>query len=244
MRMTAHVKYLNRKQAGDLLEFGRYLVPTPCKPYPYPVKIYRAMEWYVLAREGSRMLLLSKNCIDWDFLDGTGYPQTWEHCYMRKKILPEFMEQLFTEEEKKLIAPTRLHTGDNHMYKTRGGNDTTDQLFLLSTEEFKRYLPNMEASAGLYFLEEELFPREGEENTYELCMEKYVWWLRSPGGEQTCNAVVWPDGTLDQEGLENGCDEVGIRPAVWIDLSAALKEADGEEGVRMPDFLGDEDLPF
>ena len=222
MRASVIAEVAGRKKIGDLMELGRYMVQAAIKPYNYPAKSYKSMEWYVLAREGSRMLLLSKDCVDWEFIDGTGHPQTWENCFARKELLPAFFKDTFTEEEKSLILPVRLKTMDNVTYGTKGGEDTTDRIFLLSMEEFQKYVFPEAARASLYMVDYLTGDfEEKKEAKYELWHEPADWWLRSPGEEQCCNVVVSSRGELWEEGLENGADEVGIRPAIWIDLAAA-----------------------
>ncbi len=222
MRASMIAEVASRKSVGDIFEFGRYMVQAAVKPYKYPAKIYKSMEWYVLAREGSRMLLLSKDCVDWEFIDGTGHPQTWENCFARKELLPAFFKDTFTEEEKSLIIPVWLETKDNVKFGTKGGEDTTDQIFFLSIEEFQKYVFPEAARSSLYMVDRLTEDSEEQkEEKYELWHEPADWWLRSPGEEQYCNAVVSSRGDLWEEGLENGADEVGIRPAIWIDLTAA-----------------------
>ena len=228
MKASTIAKIAERKNVGDILNFGRYRVPSSGKPYDYGAEIYKPMEWYVLAKEDTRMLLLSRECVDWDFIDGTGRSQTWDHCYARKDLLPAIYSACFTKEEKRMIMPVKLHTAENPVSGTRGGRDTLDLLFFLSIEEFQKYVFPEAAPARLYLLDKmDIFDPE-KENIYEMNYENTTWWLRSPGGKQNCFAVVNRLGELETDGLENDLDEIGIRPAVWIDLNA----------------LFDDDLPF
>lgn len=219
-------------QAGSILRLGRYMLPTSGKPYDLDIKIYKDLEWIVLHREGMRVLLLSRDIVDWDFIDGTGNPQTWENCFARKEILPKFYEECFTDKEKRLIVPVKLFTDDNPVFGTKGGRSTIDYVFLLSAEEFRKYVSPEAAAAPMYMLERCFLKGLEEEKNFELFQHNTEWWLRTPGAEQYCNAIVNRYGELDLEGLENGSDEVGIRPAIWINLIEILQED------------GDDDLPF
>ena len=253
MRASVIAKMAARKSVGDILEFGRYQVQSGMKPYSYKAKVYKSMEWFVLAIEGTRMLLLSRDCVDWEFIDGTGHPQTWENCYARKELLPDLFKTCFTDEERRLIVQSKLHTENNPVYGTKGGADTTDFMFFLSIEEFRKYVFPAAAPSSLFLLEQmDIFNPE-KEDEYELFWEKSVWWLRSPGEEQYCNAVVNTRGELDVEGLENGCDEIGIRPAVWIDVNVSpdmidmdITDTVGIMRKELEDLaaLLDDDLPF
>ena len=224
--------YTQRIKEGSILRLGRYILPTSGKPYDLDIKIYKDLEWIVLLREGMRLLLLSRDVVDWDFIDGTGHPQTWENCYVRKEILPKFYEECFTDKERRLIMPVKLFTDDNPVFGTKGGRSTVDYVFLLSAEEFRKYVFPEAAAAPMYMLETCFLKSLEEENNYELFQHNTEWWLRTPGAEQHCNAIVNRYGELDLEGLENGSDEVGIRPAIWINLLEVLQEDE------------DDDLPF
>ena len=218
-----------RKDVGGILVFGKYMVQAGMKPYDYPIRLYKDMEWFILAREGTKMLLLSRDCIDWDFIDGTSRPQTWENCYVRKELLPAFLSDSFTEQEMSLITPVRVHIEDSLLYGTKGGADTDDFVFLLSTEEFRKYVFPEAAAAPLFQLDQPEISGPERGSRYELFQPDTCWWLRSPGADQSSNAIVNERGELDEAGLDNSADEVGIRPALWIDLALA--------GVK-------EDLPF
>ena len=45
------------------------------------------------------------------------------------------------------------------------------------------------------------------------------WWLRSPGMYQYGAVVVRIDGSFNYEGYYVDCCDVGVRPALWIDIS-------------------------
>lgn len=213
------LKRVEQLQKGDLVILGSYLLPGGCKPID--VKIKMPITWIVLHREGTRLLLLSQYCLDWDFFDGSGplfgpAPNTqWSRSSVRPWLNGEFFDSAFRDPEKAVILETQVETADNPEYKTKGGEATRDRLFLLSAEEVDTYLKDTDfATAEIFFGDSPM----DDSLTAELSMETYEWWLRTPGGEQNCVAVVCRDGSVDLYGMDSDADEVGIRPAMWIDV--------------------------
>ncbi len=97
---------------------------------------------------------------------------TWERCTLRKWLNEDFYSS-FTDEEKAMIIDTTVVNRDNKKYGTKGGNDTTDKIFLLSIEEAEKQFANDASRAvGSW------------------------WWLRSPGYSQNYAAGVDDDGSL------------------------------------------------
>lgn len=45
------------------------------------------------------------------------------------------------------------------------------------------------------------------------------WWLRSPGKDSNSAATINHDGSIDSYGYIVDHDNIGIRPALWIDFS-------------------------
>ena len=122
---------------------------------------------------------------------------TWEHCSLRKWLNGAYFNETFSEEEKAAIIETRLTNADNPQYGTRGGNDTTDRIFLLSIEEAEKY-----------------FSGDADRATGEW------WWLRSPGDYGGLAARVDNGGVVHYFGSVDL--DYGVRPAFKIDLKSDI----------------------
>lgn len=59
---------------------------------------------------------------------------TWMNCELRKYLNGAFLDS-FSEEDKSKIVPTTIKNYDNLWFGTIGGDDTVDNIFLLSIEE-------------------------------------------------------------------------------------------------------------
>ena len=227
--LRRYCRELEALRPYDEMVFGKFRLCGGIKPNPVTVEM--PISWIVLAREGTRMLLTSKFCLDWECYDGycvTYAPDaqtTWETSTIRRELNKDFFGQAFSEEEKKLILTTEVRTEDNPAYRTKGGNVTYDKVFLLSREEVIRYFGEnsrnrCEARADL-MMADESYPEKG---TIILERQPHFWWLRSPGETPCKAACVDPGGWLDLEGLAVDADEIGIRPAIWIDWGELKKE--------------------
>ena len=114
---------------------------------------------------------------------------TWEKCTLRKWLNEDFYS-IFTDEEKAMIAETTVVNSDNNKFGTKGGNDTTDKIFLLSIDEAEKLFANDTSRAvGSW------------------------WWLRSPGYGQSLAADVHYYGSLLDDGYRV-CTDYGVRPAL------------------------------
>lgn len=212
-----------REQAGklrpfDRIQFGTYLLPGGCKPND--VKVRMPLTWFVLRKRGTKLLLLSEYSVDWEFYDGStpifapAPDTTWERSSVRKWLNEVFLEENFGALEKRLILSTEVETGDNLRYHTAGGAGTKDRLFLLSAEEAADYLEGTDAAVA-----EMLMADPGDEEDVVLNTELQHWWLRTPGGEQCRVACMTGTGEIDLYGIQSDADEIGIRPAMWIDVA-------------------------
>ncbi len=164
------------------------------------------IEWYVVKKEANKALLVSKFVLDgkvYNDIYDENHHITWEESTIRQWLNDSFYNEAFTNEEKKYITNENIVNKD-HSYGTRtirGGNNTKDNVFLLSFDEAN-----------------DLFFRETEGTNYllsHLGNNFEFWWLRSPGGYISRAGNVGRTGLPSDDG--NKVDEIGgIRPAIWV----------------------------
>ena len=191
---------------GDTVHFGRYEQDNNAENGKEEI------EWTVLDRQDDSILVISKYCLDVRPYHSDRRDVTWETCSLRGWLNSSFLTEAFSGEEQGRILETTVGNPDNAEFGTAGGNDTTDKLFLLSTDEVRRYFPS----------EEE---RRLSATAYAKKLWAYVgdnggswWWLRSPGFSQEDAVDVLASGEINDSG--NYVDGVNgtVRPAMWIDL--------------------------
>lgn len=245
---------LARIQIGDILLFGSYYLPGVADPND--VKVKCPIDWQIIDKNGDRLMLLSKHSLYWNYYDGRAPimgppPRTsWEKSTIREELNSERIEEWFSIPEQSIIMENIQFMDENPVYQTSSGKATLDKLFLLSLEEAKRYLkidkqssrnldPARGNSAGGYMIMADEDPdKEGEIMLFPAWES---WWLRTSGIDDRLVICVKEDGTIDYEGIGASADEVGIRPAMWIDFGR-LQPNEKDE---MPDEEDAENiLPF
>ncbi len=188
------------------------------------------IEWIVLAREGDNALLLSKYGLDTKAYNEEAADTTWEQSTIRNWLNSSFMDTAFTNEEQAAIIKTKVDNSQAEGYSrlnTSSGNNTEDQVFLLSYKEaFEDYFTSDEE-------------RICTPTTYaDWAGSAYTgfgggcrWWLRSPGEEQNAALCVEDDGSLINRAAGTGSmysrDSVShecicIRPALWVNLESDI----------------------
>lgn len=175
------------------------------------------IEWIVLAREGNKALLVSKYLLEAKPYNTTNANVTWETCTLRKWLNNEFLNTAFNGKEKEKIVEATIKNENNPKYRTNGGNDTKDKVFLLSINEANKYFKDDDArmckptasaiSTGMF-----VYKSSDKYNGYGL------WWLRSPGSIQVYAAYVDCEGGVNFIGRNVSDTYCGVRPALWINL--------------------------
>ncbi len=176
------------------------------------------IEWIVLAKEGNKVLVISKYALDCQKYYSTFTDVTWETCSLRKWLNGTFLNAAFSSEEQNRIISTTVTADRNPSCSTSPGNNTTDKVFLLSITEANKYFSSDEA-------------RKCAPTDYAIAQGAYArssyttggratccWWLRSPGCNTTYAADVYFGGSVCYYGDSVSYDNDAVRPALWIDL--------------------------
>ena len=128
----------------------------------------------------------------------------------------EFGGYSFQPSDRQLILTAEVTADRNPVSDVNPGRDTKDKIFLLSIDEANRYFDSDRARQC-----------RATESCSAVKMEKdddgfCYWWLRSPGLEPSCPAVVIARGSVFTNGFSCGHKpEVAVRPAMWIELDGA-----------------------
>ena len=157
---------------------------------------------------------------------------TWESCELRHYLNHEFYNT-FTDKEKNQIIETNNLNSDNPWYKSHGGNNTFDKIFILSLDEVVRkyygdsgHLLDHPANNQRYW-----FQRKDENNIKR--RSRYIdsswwWWIRTPGKHNRVAIYIHGDGNIGIQG--NGISKRntnvihpltndnrgGVRPVLWL----------------------------
>jgi len=199
-----------------------------------------AIEWIVLKKTKNSVLLLSKYALDMlpydkdeEYYNSPAI--TWETCSLRKWLNNDFIKSAFNKIEQSMIKTTNIKNFDNTVFKTAGGNDTKDEVFLLSqlemidtdlgfSEDYETYDVNRRCAFSWY--KNRIDPTVYDEIATADGVHACDWWLRSPGAKfQACSVHV--RGDVHSAGT--ACWYVGynyipytsgVRPAMWIKIKS------------------------
>ena len=200
------VEKLKVAKVGDYVYFGAYEQDNDMSNGK------EIIEWLVLDKQDDKLLVISKDGLDCKKYNESYENVTWKDCTLRKWLNSTFMEDAFSTEEQSLIASSVIQNPDNEEFNIPGGEETTDQMFLLSIDEANQYFDS----------DRERTCRPTE---YALVNDARAysdgfcwWWLRSPGSLQDCAARVQYYGELRTYGYNVAYRHCSVRPAMWIEL--------------------------
>ena len=174
---------------------GRYLISDGMDPVQ--TKVEAPIEWIPLTTKGDQTLLLAKQCLAWEFYGTTDFPS-----YLENNVIDKLYGNCLSEEEKQAVI------------EQPAGN-----WFLLSEEEAERYLTTEELRrADIAF-------SDCEDDVIKIRYTNSAYWLHN---EKEDNSYAWDLGwisAIDEVGekqlLEREDEEVGIRPAMYVNTKKA-----------------------
>lgn len=116
--MNVTKEELRNANIGDTIEFGE-------------------IEWTVIDKGEDTVLIMMRKPLFIKYHSGKN-DITWEECSLRKWLNNDFFG-IFTDDEKEMIAETKLKNKGNKKFGTDGGKDTVDRIFILSIDDVKKY---------------------------------------------------------------------------------------------------------
>lgn len=202
-------------QVGDKIIFDRY-------------------EWRVLDIQNNAALIITEDIAELRAYHDISIDIIWADCELRKYLNSEFYDKFNVINKSKIISVTNKNP-DNPWYGTKGGEDTRDNIFLLSIEEVVcRYFGDSSAKLQNRGKNQKYwFQRKDENNSkrkskFDGC--EWWWWLRSPGRANWKAVYIHGDGNVGIQGNStfrcnistlhpsNGDNRGGVRPALWLKL--------------------------
>ena len=180
---------------------------------------WERIKWRVLQNDGSTLFLAADKGLDCKYYNDTYTSITWENCTLRSWLNSEFYGTAFSSSEQGAIVAQDVGNEDNPEYNTEGGNDTRDNVYLLSIGE---------ATNPEYGFCEEYgtssASRRVQASDYAHARGGYKgngwWWLRSPGNNTDIAANVDTNGYVNRDGIFVKNDYFVCVPALHINLSS------------------------
>ena len=193
-------------QVGDVITFGSYEQDNNTSNGKERIR------WSVLDVQGNKALLLSTLILDArQFHNRAEIGGGWASSKLRSWLMNDFYNTAFSSAEKRAVLTTAQRA------TSKDTSDDYDTVFILSTEQVKKYLPSGKS-------------RQFNATTYAIKSRKvfkgadgyYNWWTRSNHIEE---GSFWKDQIdivrkFGEIAYTKPTDEdCGILPAVWIDIT-------------------------
>ncbi len=193
-------------------------------------------QWNVLDIKENKVLLITEQIIEQRDYHDKKEAITWEQSEIRHYLNNSFIDR-FNSTDTERILTTENKNADNPWYKSSGGNNTNDRVFLLSLDEVVRFyfgdssrlLDNPKPNQRYWF------DRKDENNIKRIALfmdSHWWWWTRTPGKNNKVAVYVHGDGNIGIQG--NGISKTsfnslhhitksnkgGLRPSVWVKKSS------------------------
>lgn len=208
------VEKLKTAKVGDCIIFGSYEQDNNT------LNGNEDIEWIVLAKEDDKLLVMSTYALDCQPYNTSYTDVTWETCSLRKWLNDTFINSAFNSIEQGVIYSTNVAAHKNPSYTTSPGNNTIDQMFLLSITEAEQYLETSkkrQCKGTAYCYAQGARTVKGQQNPIH---GNCLWWLRSSGVNSGDAVYVYFNGNVRNDGDKVNSAVVGIRPAMWINLES------------------------
>lgn len=205
---------------GDIVYFGEY--EQDGKEKNGKEKI----QWRVLNKKEDKVLLISKSILDLKEYDERGGKTSWEKSTLRAWLNKKFFKAAFDEEEREYIIDSKIENKGNKNFKTKGGRNTTDRVFLLSLKEAQTYFKSDEsrkAKLTPYAIKRlgKIWGKSQKALWRDHLSEDgghWLYWLRSPGFDENVAAEINTVGLINDSGEYVSYDTGGVRPVTWVEL--------------------------
>lgn len=199
---------------------------------------WERIKWRVLRINSSTMFVMAEKGLDCKNYNEEDTSSTWENCMLRNWLNNDFYRMAFSSGEQRAVVPQTIINEDNPEYNTKGGNDTTDKVYLLSfseamnpdygfCEKYSAYSVSRRVKASDY-----AHVRGAAVSTDTDYAGNCKWWLRSPGSTTALAVNVEYDGSVYNYGYLLGYYNDACVPALHINLSSDLWSVsdDGNSG--------------
>ena len=176
------------------------------------------IKWRVLSVDGRDAFLMADQCLDAQPYDEEDEDVTWETCTLRTWLNDTFLNNAFSANEKSTIRYTAVVNEDNSYYGTEGGNDTVDQVYVLSEREAYNTTYGFENSEDKSSTRESIITEYTKGPNVYTGGENGNWRLRTLGKDSKRAMIVSLNGSIATVGFSNNNYNICVRPVLHINL--------------------------
>lgn len=211
----------SKAKVGDIITFGSYEQDDDMNNGQEDI------EWIVLGKTKKDIFVISKYILDTVPYHNEWEDTTWEKCTLRKWLNKVFYNTAFTKDEQAMIKKTALKNSKDEN-DTKGGKDTKDRIYLLSTQDILDSKYGFSDSINQKDINKRTAPTEfalvqgteTEDKTTSEGKNGGWWWLRTPGNSSNMAASVSGDGSVNAFGTGVFSSLIGVRPVMHISLKS------------------------
>lgn len=207
-------------EVGDTYVFGSYEQDNDLSNGPEEI------EWIVLEKNGSSLMLISKYGLDVQKYTETTEWMTWETCSLRGWLNKEFLNAAFSADEQNRILVSDVPADKSTEEFAYQGNSTKDKVYLMSFSECHEYtkvpskcVPTAYAIAqGVYELKDD----KADDGA------TYCGWMLRTMGWMNLNVVSVRHSRVNDDGISFTTDYLGVRPTIQISCDPSEKIQEGD----------------
>ena len=209
-----------RVAVWDAVSFGSY-------PQKTEDTVAKPIKWRILSIDGNNAFLLADKALDCRFFGGNG---TWEESSLRSWLNSTFYQSAFSDEQKGAIIQTTVVTPPNPKTGASGGEDSQDNVYLLSMQEALNPVYGFTVNEYRYSSPtREAFVTDQAVLNGVMASTKMPgrcsWWLRNAADDDSPPykdiTFVSDYGAVMDGGMSINANTMGVRPVLHVNLTAA-----------------------
>ena len=212
---------LSRAETGSTVQLGFY--PQSSKD----AKEKEIVDWIVLGKDGSRLMLISKyalDCLPYESADEIQVSASWGTCLLHRWLNETFLNEAFDQGEARLLVRMKPDEDPQESGSHFDRGVVGDRVFLLSIAEAEQYFSSK--------AERQCLPTRYAigRGAYQSSIGRTCfWWLRTtvehmdqtlegiPVENITRAALVGSSGGIVEIGHYMSNRQYAVRPVIWVD---------------------------
>ncbi len=189
---------------------------------------WERIKWRVLQNDGNTLFVAADKAIDCKDYNEEFKGTTWENSTIRNWLNNSFFNTAFSRSEQGAIVMQNVENEDNPEYDTEGGNNTSDNVYLLSISEVTNAAYGFCSNYNISSMSRRMKTSDyaNARGTWRNSSSDYEgncwWWLRSPGFNSKYAADAYNKGYVYQYGFFVNSYYGGVCPALHINLSSGI----------------------
>lgn len=200
-------------QVGDIVYLGAYEQDNDTSNGTEPI------EWVVLDKQADRSLLMSRYGLDCIRFNNAEAFVTWDQSTILTWLNSTFYYSAFNGAERAMLLRSEQLTDVNPYFDTNAGEVTHERIFLANIAQTAKYMPTEEeriCKATRYATEQGVVTDDETGSC--------IWWLRSPGFDESAATRVLLDGRINYCGYRVQSKRQAVRPFVWVTFEPTRTE--------------------